>query len=61
VTEQCFQYRECPSARPFLRAGKAVYDAEYTLARAAFCTQARRLGISAIRKRLGLGVWRRPC
>lgn len=61
VLEQCFQYRECARARPFLRAGKAVFDAEYALPRAAFCGQARRLGISAIRKRPGLGAWRRPC
>lgn len=61
VLEQCFQYRECVQARPFLRAGKAVLDAEYALAPSAFCAQARRLGISAIRKRPGLGAWREPC
>jgi len=61
VLEQCFQYRECAKARPFLRAGKAVYDAEYALAPRAFCAGARRLGISAIRKRLALGAWRRGC
>jgi hypothetical protein len=61
VLEQCFQYRECQRARPFLRAGKGVYDTEYTLDRSAFCAAARRLGINAMRKRLGLGAWRRPC
>jgi len=61
VLEQCFQYHECAKARPFLRAGKGVYDAEYALAPAAFCTQARRLGINAMRKRLSLGAWRQPC
>jgi hypothetical protein len=61
VTEQCFQYRECGKARPFLRAGKGVYDAEYALSRAAFCAAAHRLGINAMRKRLSLGAWRQPC
>ncbi|HKG03293.1 MAG TPA: endo alpha-1,4 polygalactosaminidase [Conexibacter sp.] len=61
VLEQCFHYRECESARPFLRAGKGVYDAEYALPTSAFCAQARQLGINAIRKRLGLGAWRETC
>ena len=61
VLEQCFQYRECAQAHPFLRAGKGVYDAEYALDRSAFCADARRLGINAMRKRLGLGAWRKPC
>jgi hypothetical protein len=61
VLEQCFQYGECGKARPFLRAGKGVYDAEYELPRSAFCPAAHRLGINAIRKRLSLGAWREPC
>ena len=61
VVEQCFQYRECGLTRPFLRAHKGVYDAEYALPRAAFCGAARRLGVNAMRKRMGLGAWREPC
>lgn len=61
VLEQCFQYDECSKARPFLRAGKGVYDAEYALPTSAFCADARRLGVNAIRKRLGLGAWRETC
>lgn len=61
ILEQCFQYRECGRARPFLRAGKAVFDAEYAVPTTRFCAQARRLGIDAIRKRLDLGVWRQTC
>ncbi|MGN6190111.1 MAG: endo alpha-1,4 polygalactosaminidase [Conexibacter sp.] len=61
VLEQCFQYDECAKARPFLRAGKAVYDAEYALPTSAFCAPAQRLGIAAIRKRLALGAWRERC
>lgn len=61
VTEECFQYHECGMYRPFLDAGKAVFDVEYTLTRDAFCDRARSQGISAIRKQLSLTAWRRPC
>jgi hypothetical protein len=61
VNEQCFQYRECGRYRPFLDAGKAVLNVEYELARSQFCPRARSLGISAIRKRIDLRAWRRPC
>jgi hypothetical protein len=61
ILEQCFQYRECAKARPFLRAGKGVYDVEYALEPSAFCADARRIGINAMSKRLSLGAWRRPC
>jgi len=40
---------------------KAVFNAEYDLTRSQFCPQARSLGLSSIRKRLNLGVWRRAC
>jgi len=61
VLEQCFQYDECASARPFLRTGKGVYDTEYEVDPSAFCADARRLGVNAIRKRLDLGAWRQTC
>jgi hypothetical protein len=61
VLEQCFHYGECKTARPFLRAGKGVYDTEYALPTSAFCARARQLGINAIRKRHGLGAWRETC
>jgi hypothetical protein len=61
VLEQCFEQRACGQARPFLRAGKGVYDAEYALPAARFCAAARALGVNAIRKRLDLGAWRQRC
>jgi hypothetical protein len=61
VLEQCFQYDECASARPFLRAGKGVYDAEYEVATSGFCDRAQQLKVNAIRKRLDLGAWRETC
>ena len=61
ILEQCFQYRECGRASPFLDAGKPVLDIEYSLARTAFCSRAQRLGLFAMRKRLQLDAWRRLC
>jgi len=50
IVEECFQYDECGRFLPFVRAGKAVLEAEYELPPAAFCDRARALGFSAIRK-----------
>jgi hypothetical protein len=61
VVEECFQYRECGKAVPFVDAGKAVLETEYELSRAAFCAKAHDLGFSSMRKRLSLRAWRRPC
>jgi hypothetical protein len=61
ILEQCFQYRECGTASPFLDAGKPVLDVEYSLARSEFCAKANHLGMFAMRKHLELEAWRRPC
>ena len=61
IVEQCFQYKECGKALPFIRAGKAVLETEYKLPRSSFCSKAHDLGFSAMRKRLSLRVWRRAC
>jgi hypothetical protein len=61
LLEQCVQYQECSAAAPFLRAHKAVFDAEYSVAPSAFCPVARRLGLNAQAKRTGLDSWRAPC
>jgi hypothetical protein len=61
LNEQCFQYRECDRLQPFVRAGKAVFVAEYELDTASFCSQARGAGVMAMRKRLALDAWRETC
>jgi hypothetical protein len=61
VNEQCVQYHECTAYRPFLRAGKPVFHAEYGLTTRQFCPTSRALGLSSIRKRLALGAWRQTC
>jgi hypothetical protein len=61
VLEQCFLYEECAPARRFVGANKAVVAVEYELPRSRFCARARELRFAAMRKRLALGPWRRPC
>jgi hypothetical protein len=50
IVEQCFQYEECGYYLPFIRRGKAVFEAEYELGTGRFCETAKALGFSAIRK-----------
>jgi hypothetical protein len=61
LNEQCFQYSECDRLQPFVRAGKAVFEAEYEVDTAAFCPAARAAGLMAMRKRLDLDAWRETC
>ncbi|MER7764102.1 endo alpha-1,4 polygalactosaminidase [Streptomyces sp. NPDC097619] len=61
VNEQCAQYGECHLLLPFLKAGKAVFHAEYELPVERFCAQSRDLGLSSLRKEYDLGAWRRTC
>jgi hypothetical protein len=62
IVEQCFQYDECGLYEPFVRAGKAVLEAEYELEPPSYCDAARSLGFSAIGKSYDLFArpWR-PC
>ena len=61
LDEQCFQYTECGKLRPFVKAGKAVFEVEYSISTSTFCPKANRLHFNSMRKRLALGPWRRPC
>ncbi|WPW28441.1 endo alpha-1,4 polygalactosaminidase [Streptomyces atratus] len=61
VNEQCAQYGECDALTPFVKAGKAVFHVEYELPVARFCAGSKRLGLSSLRKRYELGVWRQEC
>lgn len=63
LDEQCNQYHECASFRPYLRAGKPVLNAEYKRSLfPAFCTNDQRLGISGALYALGLnGTLFREC
>jgi hypothetical protein len=63
LTEQCNQYAECASFRPYLRAHKPVFDAEYEgRLYPGFCRNDRRLGINGVLYDLALdGRVDRPC
>jgi hypothetical protein len=59
LNEQCFEYDECERLAPFVRAGKAVFVAEYESSD--FCPRAQSLGFMAMLKRVSLDAWRQPC
>ena len=54
VVEECFQYNECGYFKPFIEAGKAVFEAEYKLPRSKFCAKAKALHFASIRKNVEL-------
>ena len=62
LDEQCFQYHECDRLQPFVRAGKAVFVAEYELDTGERSARRRAsAGLMAMRKRLSLDAWRETC
>jgi uncharacterized protein (TIGR03437 family) len=61
LNEQCFQYKECDTLLPFVKAGKAVFNAEYKLEPSAFCAQANALNFNSLFKKLELDAWVVPC
>jgi len=67
LTEDCFAQDWCEEMAPFVRAGKAVFAAEYsdelTLNQflSQVCPDAERMGFSAIFKDRDLDAWRRDC
>jgi hypothetical protein len=61
LVEQCIQYTECGAFLPFIRAGKPVLEVEYKLPTSAFCRKANGMNFNAMKKRLELGPWRKPC
>jgi hypothetical protein len=62
IVEECFKYHECNYFKPFVAAGKAVFETEYELPPSKFCAQAKELDFAAIRKGLELfaNPWK-PC
>jgi hypothetical protein len=59
IVEQCFQYHECGYYKPFIRRGKAVFEAEYELKVGQYCATARAIHFSAIGKSYDLRA--KPC
>lgn len=61
IAESCLGDGACADFRPFLRAGKGVFVAEYRRITPRDCRASGRLRLSLIEKRPGLGPWRRTC
>lgn len=61
LDEQCFMYRECDKLLPFIRAGKPVFEVEYSLPVTKFCPRATKLRFNSMRKHLALGPWLQRC
>ncbi len=61
LNEQCFQYDECDRLVPFINAGKAVMQVEYTLDPNQFCVRANAMNFNSMKKHLGLDAYRVPC
>ena len=61
LNEECFTYDECDQLHPFVAAGKAVFNVEYTLTTDQFCPQAHTLGFNSMLKHLNLDAYRLPC
>ena len=61
LNEQCNEYNECDTLIPFIDAGKAVFNAEYTGNTANFCAKMNSMRISSIKKNLDLDATMTPC
>jgi hypothetical protein len=61
LDEQCFQYNECSTLVPFIQAGKAVFEVEYSLSTSQFCPQANALNFNSMKKNTNLDASRTPC
>ncbi len=64
LVEDCYAQGECNKLTPFVSAGKAVFDAEYTdtgVTMAQFCPVLNALNVNAIFKHRNLDAWRQAC
>ena len=61
VVEECVEYSECALYGAFIKAGKPVFDIEYTRAPSAFCPVAVKLRFAIIGKHLALDAYRTHC
>ncbi len=61
LNEQCFQYNECDTLLPFIKAGKPVFTTEYSLETSSFCTKANQIQFMSMKKKLDLDASRQVC
>ncbi|HTR67305.1 MAG TPA: endo alpha-1,4 polygalactosaminidase [Terriglobales bacterium] len=61
IDEQCFQYNECNTLTPFVNAGKAVFEVEYSGSASNICPKANALNFNTLLKDLDLTATRTAC
>ncbi|MFI6319000.1 endo alpha-1,4 polygalactosaminidase [Nonomuraea sp. NPDC050556] len=61
INEECFQYDECGGYSAFVKAGKPVFQVEYSLATGKFCAKANAANFNSMKKRLKLDAYRVAC
>ncbi len=61
LDEQCFQYSTCDTLVPFVSAGKAVFDVEYSLSPSQFCPQSSAMKFNSMKKNRNLDAAQSPC
>ena len=61
IDEQCFQYSECNTLMPFINAGKAVFEVEYSGNTSSICSQANALNFNTLIKDMNLTATRTAC
>ncbi len=61
LNEACFQFQECNLLAPFVQAGKAVFNVEYSLPPSTVCPQAKALDFSTLIKDVDLDARRQAC
>ncbi len=63
VNEECFDYAECDSLKPFVDAGKAVFQIQYDggMGRDIVCPVANTMNLDTLFKHMELDAWRDAC
>ncbi len=61
VNEQCHEYKECGTLKPFVDAGKPVYQIEYKGTLSSICKAANAAGRSTQKKKLSLNASGTQC
>ena len=61
VNEQCAEYGECGSLKPFIDANKPVFSLNYSGNTSTVCAALNALNFDAIFKEVNLGAYRLPC
>jgi hypothetical protein len=61
INESCMSWNECGLEKPFITAGKSVFQIEYSADISAICSLANSYGFSALKKNKQLDAWRQTC